>query len=113
MSTRKRVFVCLWQGLAWLHVDQALRDIDLVVRLQHHVGVRFPFFDHLLQVDCEILAVLSGDLNLALVREIPETTGANDGLAHGVSFVSWDFLRSLPADRTIDINLAARFLADA
>ena len=70
------------------------------------------FFDNMLQIDGEILSVLASDLHFALVGEVAETAGANDRLAYGISFIRRNFLRSLAFDRSININLSARFFAD-
>ena len=59
-----------------------------------------------------VLSVLARQLHFALVGKIAETARANDRLAHGVSFVRRNFLRPLALDRTVNINSAARFLAD-
>src|SRR5688572_22334448 len=47
------------RGLHRLHVDQTLRNVDLIVRLQDHIFVRAAFLDHALQIHYEILAVLA------------------------------------------------------
>src|SRR5882762_9457493 len=94
-----------------LHVNQPLRDVDLIVRLQDHVFVSASFFDYPLQIDGKILPVLPCDFHFSLVGEIAEAAGPNNCFTDSVTFIRGNFLRALTFDRTVDINPTARFLA--
>src|SRR5262249_42171173 len=94
-----------------LEVHQSLRDIDLVIRLQHDVVLRMPLLDDSFQIYHHVMTILARDLNLSLVSKVTETTGSNDGLTHGVGLVAWNFLWTLPLNRTIDIDLTAGLFA--
>ena len=52
------------RGLHRLHVDQTLRDVNLIVRLQDHIFLRAAFLDHALQIHHKILAAFAGQLSL-------------------------------------------------
>src|ERR1051325_7016189 len=68
-------------------------------------------FDDALEIDDHVLAILACHLDFALIGKIAETASPNYRLTDSISLVAWDFLRTLPLDRAININLAARFLA--
>jgi hypothetical protein len=46
--------------LAWLEVDEFLRNVDLVVRTHYHVFIGATFLDNSLQIHGHGLAVLPG-----------------------------------------------------
>src|ERR1700720_1196183 len=106
---RKRASIFQQGQVAYLHVDQALRDVDLIVRLQNYVFFRVSLFDDALEVHRKILAVFPGYFNLAFVCKITKTTGPNNGLTSGVRFISRNLLRALAFYRTVNINLSTRF----
>src|SRR5262249_36630960 len=62
--------------------------------------------------DRKLLTILSRQFYLTLVRKIPEASRSDERLAHSVTFVRRNFLRSLAFDRAVNINSTTRFLAD-
>src|SRR4051812_3071633 len=95
------------------HVDQALRDVNLIVWLQHNVFFSVSFFDHAFQIDGQILPALPRHFDFALVCEVSKTAGPNHGLACSVALVGGNFLRTLSSNRSVDINFTARLFAYA
>src|SRR6478735_356026 len=88
---------------AWLHVDQALRNVDLIVWLQHEIFVGVALFNDPLEVDDEILSIFSCDANFTFVRKIAEAAGADYCLADGINLIGRNYLRTLPLHRTVNI----------
>src|SRR6266478_2176097 len=108
---RKRERPFRRQVFAWLHVDQALWDVNLVVGHQDHVFFGMSFFDDALKIDIEFLPVFAGDLHLTFVGKVAKPARANDGLAERVTFIRRNFLWPLCFHGTVNINSAARFFA--
>ncbi len=108
MWPRRRASIFQQGHVAYLHVNQALRDVDLIVRLQNYVFFRVSLFNNALEVHRKILAVFPGDFHLAFVCEITEATGPNNRLTGGVTFISRNFLRALAFYRTVNVNLSTR-----
>src|SRR5207249_1573238 len=105
-----RTLVLLWiqeRRVAYLHVDQTLRDVDLIVRLQNHVLFRVSFFNDALEIDRKILAIFLRHFHFTLVCEITKTARANDCLADRVAFIRGNLLRPLASDRAVNVNLSA------
>src|ERR1044071_8873258 len=85
-------------SVSMLHVDQALRHVNLIVWLEHEIVLGMAFFDHPLKIDSEILAVFTCDLDLAFIGEIAKAAGANDGFADREILIRRHFFGSLRFD---------------
>src|SRR5438270_9615214 len=105
----------LWRrvGACILHVNQALRHVDLIVRQELDVFIGLSFFDYAFAIHRKFLAILARQFHLSFVCKITEAARLTDRLTHAVTFVRGNFLWSLTFDRAINIYSLARFLADS
>src|SRR5437867_3219713 len=94
-------------SVSMLHVDEPLRHVNLIVRLEHEVVLGVALFDHALKIDSEVLAILARHFHFAFVGEVAKTTGANDGLTNGEVFIRRQFLRPLCFDLSVTVYAAA------
>ena len=92
-----------------LEIDEPLRDVNLVIRLNNDVLIRASVFDHAFQIHDDRFAAFARQFDLLFIGEISETPGANNRLADGVGFVRRNFLRPLPLDVSVDVNFARDF----
>src|SRR6266536_6083310 len=96
-------------GAGILHVNQALRNVDLVIGLKLYVFFGFSFFDHTLEIHSKFLTGLTRQLHLTFVGKIAKAPGFNDRFADGVTLIGRNFLWSLPFNCAVYINSTSRF----
>src|SRR6478672_1603235 len=94
-------------GACMLKIDEPLRDVNLVVRLNNDVLIRASVFDDAFQIHDDGFATFARQFDLLFIGEISETAGTNDRLADGVGFISRNFLGPLPLDVAVNVNFAA------